>query len=303
MLRRLILSATLAFAAFAASAQQELPLYPTGKIPYNLPNAAKTVPKAVVNANGQVTKIAVPSLTYYAPAGKGNGGAIMVMPGGGYGVLDLAVEGTQVAEYLTKLGYAAFVLNYRLPDSTVVENQNRRWVPFGDAIQGMTVIKDNAIGLGIDTNRVGVIGFSVGGQLAGLLATQYGRHPYGTIGARPAWTAMIYPITSMYNAHPLVRSNLLGGIGRIRPEVDSLFSPALHVSSSTPPAFVLACQDDDLVSATQQGARYADNLNAKGGKADLHIYAQGGHGFGLAAGRPGAVADWRHVLEAWLKGK
>jgi acetyl esterase/lipase len=288
--------------ATTALAQQELQLYPAGKIPYNLKETHKTYAKPVISPEGFQTKVGIPSLTYFAPTGAPNGGAVMICPGGGYQFTSLNNEGFAPAAYFAKLGYAAFILNYRLPDTALIDRVNRRWVPLSDAIQGMAVIKANAAGLGIDTNRIGVIGFSAGGHLAAMLATNPNKHPFGELSDRPAWVALIYAITSMYQGHDPSRRALLGGNGRIRPDVDTLFSPALNVIAGNPPVFILHTQDDPVVPVSN-ATRYSDAVTAKGGKADVHIYTAGGHGYGLAEGVNSPLADWPRVFENWLKGR
>lgn len=303
MRMKLVLAAAALLGSMTVSlAQQEILLYPAGKVPYNRPDAAKRFPKSNVDAAGHERQIATPSLTYYAPEGKANGGAVMILPGGGYYFVSTKGEGADFARYFNKLGYAAFVLHYRLPDSALVENRNRRWVPLADAIQGMRTIKDNAIGLAIDTTRIGVIGFSAGGHLAGTLATIPDKHPFGDKADRPAWTALIYPVASMYSGHEPSRQNLLGGNGKIQASMDTLFSPCLNVVSGTPPAFILHCADDATVPVSN-ATRYAEAMWKAGNKADLHIYAEGDHGFGNASAKNGPVAHWTQELEAWLKGR
>lgn len=301
-MKKVLSTLALIVSMIPAYAQQEILLYPAGKVPYNRPDALRRFPKPSLSPEGFERQIAVPSLTYYAPEGKANGGAVMILPGGGYSFISIRNEGQDFARYFNKLGYAAFVLHYRLPDSTLVENRNRRWVPLADAIQGMRTIKDNAVGLGIDTTRIGAIGFSAGGHLAGTLATIPDKHPFGDKNDRPAWTALIYPVASMYSGHEPSRQNLLGGNGKIQAETDTLFSPALNVVAGTPPAFIMHCADDGVVPVSN-ATRYAEAMWKAGNKADLHIYAIGDHGFGDASGKKGPVTHWTQELTAWLQGR
>jgi acetyl esterase/lipase len=301
-MRILITLFTALFAVSPLLAQQQLPLYPEGKIPYNLKDTHKKYPKPTASPEGFLRKIGVPVLMYYPPNGTPNGGAVLIIPGGGYEFVSAQSEGAEAAALVNKLGFAAFVLHYRLPDTALVENLNRRWVPLGDAIQGMHTIKANASGLGIDTTRIGVMGFSAGGHIAAMLSANPDAHPYGELADRPKWTALIYPITSMYQGNDPARKSLLGGNGRITASTDTLFSPSLHLKRDSPPAFLLHCQDDDIVPASN-ALRYADALARQGGKADLHLYASGGHGFGVGTQAKGTVSNWPHVFEAWLKGR
>ncbi len=296
--------ALLAGANQVALAQQVLPVYAKGRIPYNLPGVAKAyaTPKQDSLGRGWETKIGVPTLTYYAPAAPANGGAVMVVPGGGYAFVSTRNEGEQVAQWLTARGYAAFVLRYRLPDTALVEATNRRWVPLADAIMGMETIKENAAALGIDTGRIGAIGFSAGGHLVGMLATVADKHPFGSRRARPAYTALIYPGTSVEGLNPGTRKRLLQNQLRTLALTDSLFSPSYNVKATTPPAFLVMSMDDNIISPGN-AIQYAEALRAKGVQAELHLYPTGGHGYGLAQDKTGTVAGWPALLAAWLQGR
>lgn len=265
---------------------QKLPMYPSGTLPYQSVADDKNLP----------------SLEYYPADSKTkNGAAVIVLPGGGYGFVALDNEGYPVADWLTRNGFAAFVLKYRVPDSA--KQTKPYWVPLTDALTAIKLIRDNAASLGINPARVGVIGFSAGGHLAGSLSTIIDKHPEGDPGDRPAFTVMVYPVVTMgARRHEDSHRNLLG---RNPPTyLDSLFSLELQVSPQTPPTYLVHSQDDNVVPVDNT-LMYQAALTKNGVKAALNIYPTGGHGYGLGAANGKAAADskapqWAPACMAWM---
>ena len=222
-----------------------------------------------------VSNVHAPSITVYLPEhGKHTGASVIVIPGGGHAELWMDHEGYRVAEFLADHGIAAFVLKYRLarePGSMYTVEKHS----LGDVQRAIRLVRSQAAQWQLDPRRVGVMGFSAGGELAALAASQYDSgaadadDPVDRQGSRPAFQALLYP-----------------AIPR-----DLNFSPR------TPPAFLL-CGAEDQVS--QGLAELYLALKRAGGHAELHIYEGVGHGFGLRASNAGPVAAWPHRFLEWL---
>jgi endo-1,4-beta-xylanase len=223
-----------------------------------------------------VSSIHNPSLTIYLPAKeKANGAALIICPGGGHRVLSIDHEGYDVARWLTGQGVAGFVLKYRLAKeagSTYKVDVH----PLADARRAIRLVRSRAAEWGVDPARVGLIGFSAGGELAGLAGTKFEKgqpsaaDPIDRFDSRPDFLALIYP--------------------GFRPGT-------LHVTKETPPTF-LAVADDDR-SCAPASIEFYQALKQAGVSGELHIYARGGHGFGMAD-RPLPVTSWTARLRDWM---
>lgn len=222
-----------------------------------------------------------------------NGAAMLVIPGGGYGFLSYDNEGTSQADWLNARGITAFILLYRLP----AEGWNRRQdVPLQDAQRAMRLIRARAGAFNIDPNRVGVLGFSAGGHLAGSLATRHSEAVYDPVDAsdtqpaRPDIAGLGYPVVSLEApfTHGGSRDNLLG---KDAPQAtQSTYSVDRRVDAQTAPIFIFHAADDTLVPPANAIALFQAMEAAKRAVA-LHMFEDGGHGFGvkLTKGRQGAV--------------
>ena len=294
-LRNLFTGLTLAIISpLAANAQNLMNLYP-GDIPNSkqghLPSIAK--PSA-----GMVNRVITPELEMYLPEkDKATGAAIIVCPGGSYKVLTYEAEGVRTAKELMKNGIAAFVLKYRLPDdSTMID---KKIGPLQDAQQAIMVVRQNASKWGIDTARVGVMGFSAGGHLAATLATHFQKtyieNPQQT-NLRPAFLIVIYPVISMQDGitHKDSRTNLLGK--NPSKETVDLFSNELQAGPDTPPTYITHAGDDKLVDVDNSILFY-EKLRHSNVLTELHLYPMGGHGFVLRQN----LADWMAPLFKWLQ--
>jgi acetyl esterase/lipase len=275
-------------------AQELVNLYP-GAIPNSrqgrLPNIA--VPPA-----GMLNRVVTPQLEVYLPAkDKATGVAVIVCPGGSYKVLTYEAEGVRTAKELMKNGIAAFVLKYRLPDDSTM--LDKKIGPLQDAQQAIKTVRENAVKWGIDTARVGIMGFSAGGHLAATAATHFQKayisNPQNT-NLRPAFVVLIYPVISMQDGitHPDSRTNLLGR--NPTKETTDLFSNELQAGHGTPPAYITHAGDDKLVDVDNSIAFY-EKLRHSNVPAELHLYPRGGHGF-IFRENP---ADWMAPLFKWMK--
>jgi acetyl esterase/lipase len=240
-----------------------------------------------------VTGIDRPILVVRRPA-RPNGAAMLVVPGGGYGFLSYDNEGTSQAAWLNARGITAFILLYRLPG----EGWKRREdVPLQDAQRAMRLIRAKAVSFGVAKDRIGVLGFSAGGHLAGSLATRHGEQVYDPVDAvdreeaRPDLAALIYPVVSLDApfTHGGSRDMLLGEGADAQARRNR--SVELRVNAATPPIFLVHATDDGLVPPANSIALFQAMEAAKQPVA-LHIFEDGGHGFGTRLPRTMQAAAW-----------
>jgi len=279
----------------------ELPLWPEGKIPNAI--AHSVVEKSNVDANGilRISGVTVPTITVYLPEkGKATGAAVMICPGGGYGILAASHEGSDLAKWFNERGIAGIVLKYRLPNPQAMVRQHE--VPLMDAMEGMKLIRRHAQEWGIDPGKVGVMGFSAGGHLAATLSTHYFRGERASEEAKPDFSILMYPVItfSSVNTHIGSRKNLLGP-DSTKALVD-YYSNELQVNEKTPPAFIVHSQDDKGVPIENSVAYYLalKKYNIPG---EAHFYPEGGHGYGLRTNGKGSLAGWPRALEQWLQAR
>lgn len=243
-----------------------------------------------------------PNLVVF-PAAKPGGQAVLIIPGGGYRYVVMDKEGYEAAEWLQKRGVTAFVLMYRQPGDSWT---NRSDVPLQDAQRSLRIVRSLAGEYGFNPGRVGVMGFSAGGHLAASLATGFDRDVYepvddvDAISARPDFAVLMYPVISMDAsiAHMGSRQKLLGenpGDAAI-----ARYSVELNVPAETPPVFLLHASDDEAV-VVDNSLRLFDALRAAGVPTDLHVFSEGGHGFGLRYATDKPVAKWIEMTWRWMQ--
>ena len=227
----------------AINAQEIINLYP-GATPNSKPSNVKET-----EHSGMFSGVTKPTLEIYLPEkDKSTGAAVVICPGGGYAVVVYQAEGVRTAKEFAKNGVAAFVLKYRLPnDSTMID---KKIGPLQDAQQAIKVVRENASKWGIDTNKVGIMGFSAGGHLASTEATHYRKAVIendDNINLRPDFQILVYPVISMEDSltHLGSRTNLLGE-NPSKKMIDE-FSNELHVDENTPPAYITQAGDDKTV--------------------------------------------------------
>ena len=233
-----------------------------------------------------ITNVTKPTLTVYFPAGeKPARVAVIVCPGGGYNMLAWDHEGEQVARWLNSIGVTAAVLKYRVPRRPDTPNGEPPPQALMDAQRALSLVRSKADDLGVNPKQVGMLGFSAGGHLTASASTHSDQRAYEPVddadraSCRPDFAVLIYP-----------GGMIQKGSDQLRPEI--------RVTSQTPPCF-FAHAGDDPVSAENSLLMYLA-LKRAGVPAELHIYASGGHGFGL---RPSdkPCATWPQRCEDWLR--
>jgi acetyl esterase/lipase len=249
----------------------------------------------------RVEKISNPEiLVFLPPVDKANGTAVLICPGGGYGIVAIDHEGYAIARWLNEQGIAGIVLKYRLPSDKIMKDKSIG--PLQDAQEAMRTVRRNALKWNINPKKIGVMGFSAGGHLASTLSTHYNEKVYevkDSISARPNFSLLIYPVISFDPAitHMGSRNNLIG----LTPTDAQInhFSNELQINSDTPPAFLVHAANDGAVPV-MNSIRYFEGLQKNKIPVELHIYQKGGHGFGLAP-KGGTEAEWPVTCINWLK--
>jgi len=289
------------FTAMAFAQNHTLPLWP-GNPP--LQNASDLKEEATQQGILRIANVQTPTIEVYLPTKQiATGEAVVIFPGGGYGILAYDWEGTDFAKWLNAQGIAGIVVKYRLPISKSLTDPKE--VPLMDAQRAIRLVRHHAETWNINPSKVGVMGFSAGGHLASTLSSQYNHEvnrsmdAKDTLSARPDFSILVYPVISFRDAavHSGSRKNLIGD--NASQELMDRFSGELNVNSQTPPTFLVHAQDDKGVPI-QNSLLYYQALHKNGVKASLHIYPTGGHGFGFGLGK-GAVESWREVLLQWMK--
>lgn len=247
-----------------------------------------------------ITGIARPVLVVKRPR-VANGAAVLLMPGGGYGFLSYDNEGIEQAAWLNARGVTAFILLYRLPN----EGWDRRGVvPLQDAQRAMRVIRANADRFAVRADRIAVLGFSAGGHLAGSLATRHAEPVYTPVdaadrlSARPDAAGLIYPVVSLSApfTHGGSRDMLLGRDGDVAARQAG--SVEQHVDAATPPLFLVHAENDGLVPVANSIALFTAAQAAKRPCA-LHVFEEGGHGFGARLPPAMPASAWPTLFTAW----
>ncbi|MCH7398893.1 alpha/beta hydrolase [Belliella sp. DSM 107340] len=259
------------------------------------PYTLKAIEEDQFNERGNVETVAIPDITVYFPtSGEGNGRAILICPGGGYRNLAINHEGYDIAKFYSEKGYVAAVLKYRLPEPSLVSEP---WnVPLSDAKQAIKLIRKNAEKWNIDSEKVGVLGFSAGGHLASSLSV----HGVLEEGSLPNFSILIYPVISFEKGvtHEGSRTNLLRE--QLETDWETFYSNEKQVNSNTPPAFLVHSWDDKAVPA-ENSIRYAKALAAIGTKTELHLFEKGGHGYGKGNSiTHGTASQWSDLSLIWL---
>lgn len=270
----------LLFGPLTLHAQTVMNLY-NGEIPGSIKAIYKEKTEVAKDSAIFVSKVSKPTLTIFLPTEKRlPTAAVIICPGGGYAGLSMTHEGTEVAEQFVKNGVAAFVLKYRLPSDKIMVHKETG--PLQDAQEAILMVKNHAKDWNIDTSKIGIMGFSAGGHLASTAGTHFS----GVIKDEahkficPDFMMLLYPVISMTDSltHGGSRYNLLGKAPT--DETKRWFSSELQVTKQTPPTFIMAAEDDPLVSPKNSLVFYQALLKNKI-PSEIHIYQRGGHGFGL----------------------
>jgi len=233
----------------------------------------------------RITGVTKPTIEVYRPAKDADTGtAVVVCPGGGYSILAWDLEGTEICRWLNSIGVTGVLLKYRVPRR---KDQPRGEAPLQDAQRALRLVRANARDWGIDPGRIGIMGFSAGGNLSALASTNFGKQTYepfddaDRLPARPAFAMLIYP------------AYLVADEKADAPTV----APNLPVTKHTPPTILIMTGDDRF---TTSALFYYRALQKASVTAELHVYPTGGHGYGL---RPSehTVSSWPKRCEDWLR--
>jgi len=275
------------------TAQQHIPLYDG-----NIPNAKDCSLREERLPNGRILHVTVPELIAFYPQQPDSfKAAVIICPGGGYQRLAIEHEGYDVAKTLNRMGIAAFVLKYRLPNDTC--DTNKKIVPLQDVQQAMYWVKSHSKENGINENNIGIMGFSAGGHLAAMLSTHYNytAMPFAKDSLlRPAFAALIYPVITMNDslAHSGSKERLIGK--NATQEDVNFYSCEKNVTTKTPPTFLVLATDDKTVNP-ENSIQYYAALRKQKVAAEIHIYQSGGHGFGMNLPNNDS---WTNRFQKWL---
>jgi acetyl esterase/lipase len=228
--------------------------------------------------------VSQPSMAIYSPPSpQTNGCAVVVCPGGGYNILAMDLEGTEICDWLNSLGITAVLLKYRVPRQTGIE---KHVLPLQDAQRALGIVRSRAKELNLDPQRIGVLGFSAGGHLAATVSNNYDARSYSPLDAadhescRPDFCILIYP------AYLTIK------------EENDKIAPELKISRSTPPTFIAMTEDDSV--RVETALFYTIALHKAEVPVELHIYPKGGHGYGLRPS-PQLVTTWPKRAEEWMR--
>jgi acetyl esterase/lipase len=283
-----------------AAAQQELPLYGNGPIPNSKPVAdSEQVDPGKRPGYYTLSQVSHPTLTVFLPpAGKGNGTAVIICPGGGYVHLAMEHEGMEVARLFNEWGVAAFVLKYRLPSDATMPDKTIG--PLQDAQRAIQLVRQRAGEWGIDATHVGIMGFSAGGHLASTAGTHFTKAYIDNkdkLSLRPDFMVLLYPVISFDDSigHRGSRDYLIGK----HPDITQIreYSNELQVTARTPPSFIVQSEDDKTVPVTNSLYFY-EALLKNNIPAEMHLYPAGGHGYGLH--NPTTKDEWADRLKNWM---
>lgn len=269
----------------ATEGEQQMFIWPDRESGPEFGGTGRFVPREESKPSGvdRLTDVTNPSLTVYRPEhAMGPTPAVMVCPGGGYNILALDKEGTEICAWLNSAGFTAILLAYTVP--------NDRAAALRDAQRAMGLIRRNAEAWNLDPHRLGVIGFSAGGHLCAALSTCADGRTYEPIdeadalSCRPDFTVLVYP------------AYLVEERNRIPRELTT--APELKITSNTPPTLLIQTQDDTI--RVENSLYYYHALTEAKVPAELHLYAKGGHGYGLRESEH-AVVEWPKRCERWFK--
>ncbi len=260
---------------------------PPGETKELAPEADQTKPEDKLIAGRRIIKlgnVSTPQIAIYRPSpDKDTGASVVICPGGGHHILAYDLEGTEVATWLNEIGVTGIVLKYRVP----FRDPDKRWqAAVQDAQRAMSLVRSKATEWKLDPQRMGVLGFSAGGQVAGLVSIFNEQRQYEPVddvdqfSCRPDFAVLIYPGGFEEKGQP-----------KLRDEV--------RVAKESPPMFFVHAYDDGVTVLNT--LLLATELKKVGVSAEVHVYATGGHGYGLRHVEGQPVTDWPKPCEAWMK--
>lgn len=271
----------------------QVPIWP-GAVPDTRALAGPEYTQTVGEGPGRAViagKVSRPTMTVYSPKGRNTGAAVVVFPGGGYWVLFMDLEGTEVCDWLTSKGITCVLLKYRVPGEHLSPRSGaypKSPMALEDAQRTVGLVRFHAAEWGIDSHKIGVLGFSAGGHLVAAVSTHFKKRLYAPVDAadkescRPDFGVALYPGHMMENTSK-----------------DSQLNPYVPVTRRTPPMFLLQAEDDPIDTARNSLIYYAA-LKKAGVPVEMHLYAQGGHGFGLRRTNF-PITAWPDLVEKWLR--
>jgi acetyl esterase/lipase len=238
-----------------------------------------------------VGKVSRPTMTVYSPKGKNTGAAVVVFPGGGYWVLYIDLEGTEVCDWLTSKGITCVLLKYRVPGEHLSPRSGaypKSPMALEDAQRTVGLVRFHAAEWHIDPHKIGVLGFSAGGHLVAAISTHFKKRLYPSVdvadkkSCRPDFAVGVYPGHMLENTSHNFELN-----------------PYVPVTSQTPPTFIVQAEDDPI-DPVKNSLIYYVALKKAGIAVEMHLYAQGGHGFGLRRTKF-PITEWPQLVETWLR--
>lgn len=280
-----------------------VPLWPKNSVPNYIESEEREV---LVRGDDldRISKVQEPTIEVYLPAkANANGQAMLIFPGGGYQILAYDWEGTDIAKFLNGKGVAGIVVKYRMPSS--VSQKDKHLVPLIDAQRAIRLVRNMSSELNIETDKIGIIGFSAGGHLASTLGTHFDEKVYESIdeidkiSARPNFMALGYPVISMKSMMTHKGSKEKLANKNAKPSIVEYFSNEEQVTEDTPPTFLFHASDDKVVPVENSLAFYRA-LIEKGVSATMHIYPKGGHGFSLARNDL-HLRGWTERMFEWIE--
>lgn len=283
----------------AGHAQTIIPLY-ADAIPNSKPAAIEEKSETDTNGSIRTRYVTNPTLTVFLPVKeKATGTAVIICPGGSYSHLSYTLEGTDAAKRFNEMGVAAFILKYRLPNDEIMIDKSTG--PIMDAQRAIQLVRERAKELGVEKNRVGIMGFSAGGHLASTAGTHFNKQylPGKKKGnLRPDFMMLIYPVISFADsiANKGSKNNLLGSTPS--EEIVKEYSNELRVTKKTPPTYLVHAEDDKTVPV-QNMLLFATALQENKVPFDFYLYEKGGHGFGL--NNKTSDVKWMDLLEGWMR--
>lgn len=284
------------FCFSSMQSQQFIPLWPAAKMPNT-----KGMKLELIEERERITQVAQPGMyAFFTSKEENNGSAVLICPPGGYAKLTYTIAGFQFAKWLNTMGINAFVLIHRLPTSPDLVERDK--APIQDAQRAMKIIRSNAVYWNINTAKIGVMGASAGGHLATTLGTH--SEDYSVINDtvdqfsfQPNFMILISPVISMGKyAHKGSLNNFLGN--NPTEQLIDYFSNEKHVTSTTPPTFIVLAQNDPVVNPIN-GILFYQAMLEHNISGSLHVFPEGGHSIALK-NNPKSINLWTNLCEEWL---
>jgi acetyl esterase/lipase len=278
-----------------SSGHTQIPIWPHGA-PDSRPPKEPESSGTVVETGGRprlvggkpwvyVANVAQPTMTVYSPVGRNTGAAVVVFPGGGYNVLAIDLEGTEACDWLTSKGITCVLLKYRVPCAVSGPYRNCL-AALQDAQRTLGLLRYRAAQWHIDPHRIGVLGFSAGGHMVVTTSTHFDKRLYPAVDAADSASCRPDFAIALYPGHLAIRGRL------------TAMNPDVRVTSRTPPTLLIQAEDDP-VDPVENSLVYHAALRKAGVPVEMHVYAKGGHAFGLRR-TAFPITEWPALAEQWL---